>query len=481
MEDVCFELRYGEVHALLGENGAGKSTLLKILGGIYTADKGEIFIDGAKQEISNVKDSQRLGISVIHQELCLVPNMTITENIFLGREAVKSGGWVDKKQLWQRAGEILDSLGIDLDPQQKVAELSIAQQQMVEIAKALSMEASVIFMDEPTSSLSDKEVNSLFAMIEKLKENRISIVYISHKLDELFKIADRITIMRDGKYIDTVDTAGVDEDSLIAMMVGRKLTELYAKKENVREEKILKVKSLSKKNVFSDISFTLRKGEILGFAGLVGAGRSQVMRAIFGVDAYDSGEIILQGKSVKIRRAADAIHGGITLVPENRKEEGLILMHSVRYNISLCILNEFFRHALEDRAKEREICSEYIKKLGIKTPSMEQAVQNLSGGNQQKVVLAKWILKQPKVLILDEPTRGIDVGAKAEIYSLMNTLTEQGIGIIFVSSELPEVINMSDRVIVMRNGRIAGEVSGEELTQENIMKYATGGLTNVKA
>lgn len=481
LENVSFELRCGEVHALLGENGAGKSTLLKILGGIYTADEGEIFIDGEKQVIKNVNDSQRLGISVIHQELCLVPHMTIMENIFLGREAVNFSGWVDKKSLNRKAKEILDSLGIELSPHRKVSELSVAEQQMVEIAKALSLEASIIFMDEPTSSLSDKEVNALFCMIGKLKKNNISIVYISHKLNELYKITDRITIMRDGKYIDTVDTAAIDEDFLISTMVGRKLTELYTKKNNVINENILSVKNLGRKNTFWDVSFTLRKGEILGFAGLVGAGRTEVMRAVFGVDTYDSGEVILGEEKIKIRKVSDAINAGIALVPENRKEEGLILINSVRYNISLCVLEKFFKHILEDKTKERELCSEYIEKLSIKTPSMEQTVKNLSGGNQQKIVLAKWIMRHPKVLILDEPTRGIDVGAKAEIYSLMNSLTEQGVGIIFISSELPEVINMSDRVMVMRNGRIAGEINGDEITQENIMKYATGGLTNAEA
>lgn len=478
LQNVNLDLRYGEVHALLGENGAGKSTLLKVLAGIYTADEGEIILEGEKRNITSVEESQKLGISVIHQELCLVPHMTIMENIYLGREKTTVTGMVDKKYLNKKAKEVLDSLDINLSPQQKVASLSIADQQMVEIAKAISLDASIIVMDEPTSSLSDKEVASLFKMINKLKQNRVAIIYISHKLDELFKITDRITVLRDGKYIDTVETKTTNRDDLISMMVGRKLTELYAKKENAREENVLEVKNLSRKGVFNDVSFNLRKGEILGFAGLVGAGRSEVMRAVFGVDQYDEGSILIEGNEVKIKKASEAIDVGIALVPENRKEEGLVLINTVRYNMTLCVLKEFIKGMIERKDVEKKLCDEYVGKLEIKTPSIEQTVKNLSGGNQQKVVLAKWIMKHPKILILDEPTRGIDVGAKAEIYNIMSNLTEQGVGIIFISSELPEIVNMSDRVMIMRNGEIAGEVSGADINQENIMKYATGGKIN---
>lgn len=478
LQNVDFELRSGEVHALLGENGAGKSTLLKVLAGIYSADEGDIYIRGERCTITDVETSQNLGISVIHQELCLVPHMTIMENIYLGREETIGKSFVNKKLLNRKAKEIMDSLEIDLSPETIVAKLSIADQQMVEIAKALSLDASIIVMDEPTSSLSDKEINSLFRMIEKLKKNNIAVVYISHRMEELFQITDRITVLRDGKYIETVNTNETTKDELISSMVGRKLTELYAKQDHVREETILSIKGLTRKGVFEDVSFDLKKGEILGVAGLVGAGRTEVMRAIFGIDAYDCGEVAVDGKPIRGKNTSAAIGSGIALVPENRKEQGLILVNTVRYNMSLCVLKEFIKSVFENKALERTMCKEYVEKLAIKTPSLEQVVKNLSGGNQQKVVLAKWIMKNPKVLILDEPTRGVDVGAKAEIYSIMSSLTRAGVGIIFISSELPEIINMSDRVLVMRNGKIMGELNEEEIDQEIIMKYATGGITN---
>lgn len=478
LQDVNFELRRGEVHALLGENGAGKSTLLKVLAGIYTADEGDIYIKGEKCIISDVETSQKLGVSVIHQELCLVPHMTIMENIYLGREETIGKSFVNKRLLNHKAKEIMDSLEINLSPDTQVARLSIADQQMVEIAKALSLDAGIIVMDEPTSSLSEKEINSLFRMIVKLKENNIAVVYISHRMEELFQITDRITVLRDGKYIETVNTSETTKDKLISLMVGRKLTELYAKQDHVQEETVLSVRGLAQKGVFEDISFDLKRGEILGVAGLVGAGRTEVMRAIFGIDPYDSGEVLVDGQPIKGKNVAGAIESGIALVPENRKEQGLVLVNSVRYNMSLCILQKFIKTIFENKTLEQNLCREYVEKLAIKTPSLEQLVKNLSGGNQQKVVLAKWIMKNPKVLILDEPTRGIDVGAKAEIYSIMNSLTKDGVGIIFISSELPEIINMSDRVMIMRNGRIMGEVGEEGKNQEIIMKYATGGVTN---
>lgn len=479
LNSVDFELEYGEVHALLGENGAGKSTLIKILAGIYSVDEGEIYIKGEKCTITGVHDSQAKGISVIHQELCLVPYMTVAENMFLGRERIsRKTGFVKDKELDSEAQEILDSLGLNIRARTRVRELSVAQQQMVEIAKALSVEAEIIVMDEPTASLTEKEVDMLFKTIGDLKKKNISVIYISHRMEELFKITDRVTVMRDGKYIGTRVTSGTKKDELIAMMVGRELTELYKREDHVPGEVILEVRNLRREMVLKDISFSLRKGEILGISGLVGAGRTELARAIFGIDSFQSGSIRLEGKELNIRTPLDAMGNGIALVPENRKEQGLVLIQSVGYNITLPVLKQFIKFAGTDRKVEDSIISRYIEKLAIKTPSAKQLAGNLSGGNQQKVVIAKWLATAPKVLILDEPTRGVDVGAKAEIYSIMSMLAKQGVGIIMISSELPEVINMSDRVMVMCNGAIAGVLERHELDQEKIMHYATGGIGN---
>jgi len=470
LKDINFELRKGEVHALLGENGAGKSTLIKILAGIYTAEEGEVRLHGKREDIRSVADSQRHGISVIHQELCLVPGLTIADNIFLGRELAK-GQFIQDENENVKAAELMATLGLELPPNTKVSALSVAQQQMVEIAKALSVDADILVMDEPTAALTERETVLLYQVIRRLQAEGISIIYISHRMEELFTITDRVTVMRDGEYIGTRVTAETTKNELIAMMVGRELTDLYKRNTAEPGEIVLEVKDLCRRKALDNISFAVRKGEILGIAGLVGAGRSETARCLFGVDPYDSGEIRVEGKPVQIKSVRDAMDIGIALVPEDRKEEGLVLIRSISYNITLAVLDELKKAG----KNENELVDRYIQALSIKTPGNDQVVNNLSGGNQQKVVIAKWLAAGPKVLILDEPTRGVDVGARVEIYGIMSDLARQGVAVIMISSDLPEVINMSDRVLVMAQGRIAGELCGDEITQESVMEYATGG------
>ncbi|WP_321992440.1 sugar ABC transporter ATP-binding protein [Marispirochaeta aestuarii] len=477
LKDVSLQLRAGEVHALLGENGAGKSTLIKILGGIYARDAGEIVIDGKVVHIDSVHDAQKYGISVIHQELVLVPHMTVAENIYLGREPLKSGRFVDFKKMHNDAKKLLDSFELDIRPEEEISELTIAQQQMVEIIKALSFNAKILVMDEPTSSLSEKDVDFLFENIRKLKKAQVGIIYISHRMSELKQIADRITVIRDGEYIGTKDTKTTDNDELIAMMVGRQLTNYYTRTFGNPTEKVLEVKNLSDGKLLKDVSFHLFKGEILGFAGLVGAGRSELMKCIFGIDPFQSGEILLNGKPAVIRNPDEAMKKGIALVPESRKLEALFPDQTVKYNITIKALGEFIHGIHVNNAQETKITREYVDKMAIKTPTYQQVVGNLSGGNQQKVVIGRWLATKPKILILDEPTRGVDVGAKAEIYAIMNNLVKEGVAIIMISSELPEVINMSDRVVVMSNGRITACLPREGLTQEKIMHHATQFVT----
>jgi len=470
LKDINFELRKGEVHALLGENGAGKSTLIKILAGIYTAEEGEVRLHGKREDIRSVADSQRHGISVIHQELCLVPGLTIADNIFLGRELAK-GQFIQDENENVKAAELMATLGLELPPNTKVSALSVAQQQMVEIAKALSVDADILVMDEPTAALTERETVLLYQVIRRLQAEGISIIYISHRMEELFTITNRVTVMRDGEYIGTRVTAETTKNELIAMMVGRELTDLYKRNTAEPGEIVLEVKGLCRRKALDNISFAVRKGEILGIAGLVSAGRSETARCLFGVDPYDSGEIRVEGKPVQIKSVRDAMDIGIALVPEDRKEEGLVLIRSISYNITLAVLDELKKAG----KNENELVDRYIQALSIKTPGNDQVVNNLSGGNQQKVVIAKWLAAGPKVLILDEPTRGVDVGARVEIYGIMSDLARQGVAVIMISSDLPEVINMSDRVLVMAQGRIAGELCGDEITQESVMEYATGG------
>ncbi len=471
--DGRLELRSGEVHALLGENGAGKSTLIKVLGGIYQADGGTVTIDGKQVQINDVSTARKYGISIIHQELLMMPHMTIAENLFAGRELESVKGFVNKGKMLRVAQELLDQYDLPLRAGSQLRKLTIANQQMVEIIKAISFGAKIIVMDEPTSSLSDKEVESLFQSVRKLQAQGIGIIYISHRLSELDELSDRITIMRDGSYIDTVVTKETKREELIAKMVGRSLENYYTRDYSATDEIVLKAEGISDSLLVKDVSFELKKGEILGFAGLVGSGRSEVMKCIFGLSKLKSGEIFINGRAVKFKSPIDAMKAGVYLVPENRKEEGLFLKRNVRYNISIGVLEKFIRRLRVKKSVEDGIANENVRKMSIKTSSLNQTVSKLSGGNQQKAVIGRWLSAEPGILILDEPTRGVDVGAKAEIYKIMNELAKNGMAIIMVSSELPEVLNMSDRVVVMSHGHISGIVSGEEVTQEIIMTMAT--------
>jgi len=475
LKGVDFELEGGEVHALLGENGAGKSTLMKILNGIYSIDEGEVFIKGKGVQITGVKDAQKYGISIIHQEISLVPYLSIAENIYLGREPLTKAGFIDKRTMYENAQRFLDDFDLGLSAKTIIHTLNVAQQQMIEIIKAVSFDSKIIVMDEPTSSLTEKEVDFLFKTIRNLKEQGVGMVYISHRMNELFEITDSITVMRDGTYIGTVKTKETTNEKLISMMVGRDLNNYYVRDFSPSGESVLKVSNLTKKGVIENASFELRKGEILGFSGLVGAGRSELMKCIFGLDSFEQGEIFVNGEKTTIKNPNDAIRNRIAYVTENRKEEGLFLTQSVRYNITIKIMHEFIKFFKVDSNYENNETNNYIKELSIKTPSPDQEVKNLSGGNQQKVLISRWLATKPKVLILDEPTRGVDVGAKSEIYSIMNRLVKEGVSIIMISSELPEVINMSDRVAVMCKGKIQTILNKERFSQETIMHYATGG------
>jgi len=471
LKDVDFELQAGEVHALLGENGAGKSTLIKVLGGIYTADQGEIFIDSKAVVIDGVKAAQENGISIIHQELVLVPYMTVAENIFLGREPMK-GGFVDRGRMIREAQELLGAYDMNIRANILVEKLTIAQQQMVEIVKAISYNSKILVMDEPTSSISDKEVNFLFETMKVLIKKGVGIIYISHKMSELEAICDRVTVMRDGEYVGTKIVKETSKDELIAMMVGRELTNYYTRDYREQGEIVLKCENLSDGDIAKDVSFEVHKGEIVGFSGLVGAGRSEVMKCIFGLVPKSTGDIYIEGEKVQIRSPIDAMNYGIALVPENRKAEGLYKVQSVRFNATIEVLSEFIKGIFVDNKKEINITQEYIDKMSTKTPSQEQAIRNLSGGNQQKVLIGRWLATNPQILIMDEPTRGVDVGAKSEIYRIMNELVKQGVSIIMISSELPEILGMSDRIYIMAHGKIKGCISHTEATQENIMKLA---------
>ncbi|HHV0561868.1 TPA: sugar ABC transporter ATP-binding protein [Escherichia coli] len=476
LNDVQFTLRRGEVHALLGENGAGKSTLMKILSGVYQPDEGEIIFEDKPVSFSDPLSAQNVGITIIHQEFNLFPELTVEENIFIGREFCKKNRWrLDEKQQRQATIEILQKLNLAIKPDTLVADLTVAQQQMVEIAKAISVNARILIMDEPTAALTETEIESLFRVTRLLKEQGTGIVYISHRLEELALIADRATVMRDGQYISTVDYECVKISDLIAMMVGRDLGNIYPRREALQQRiPVLKVNGLTRKGVLNDINFTLYRGEILGFAGLMGAGRTELARAIFGADSIDSGTLKLNGKETVIKDISDAIQQGISYLTEDRKKEGLALNLSVERNIMLGNYPEYSdRFGNVDSRRCQQTSEEQVKALRIKTPNLEQAALNLSGGNQQKIIIARWVCKDTDILIFDEPTRGIDVGAKLEIYELMNRLVEKGKSIIMISSELPEVLGMCDRILVMRSGRITGELSAKEATQEKIMQYAT--------
>ncbi len=470
LDDVSFSVKRGVIHALIGENGAGKSTLMKVLNGVYPATSGEIFLNGQQLDISGVKQAQAAGISIIYQEFNLINTLSVAENIFLGRYNGKQT--VHWKALREKAKALIASLGFDFDVDKLVGRLSTAEKQLVEIAKALSFDAQIIVMDEPTSSLTEKEVDMFFPIIERLKAQGITVIYISHKLDEIYRLCDDVTIMRDGKVTGNSTVKDISRDEIIEKMVGRSLDMEYPKRTVTPGDVILEVKDLGRRQQLKGISFQLHKGEILGFAGLVGAGRTELAEAIFGADPADRGQIILNGKPVSIRSALDGKKNSIGLVTEDRKETGLVLAMDVTENTTITDLKSVSSGILLNRKAEEKVAQKYVDQLNTKTPSLHQKISNLSGGNQQKVALSKWLYSNSDILILDEPTRGIDVGAKYDIYCLMNELTEQGKSIIMISSELPEVLGMSDRVLVMHGGTIKGELAGRDMTAEKVMKLA---------
>ncbi|ARF49910.1 sugar ABC transporter ATP-binding protein [Pantoea stewartii] len=473
LDNVSLRVRPGTVHALMGENGAGKSTLMKCLIGMYRPDQGSIKIKGEPVQFRDTMDALRSGISMIHQELNLVPHMTVAENIWLGREPVKFG-FVDHARLNEETQQLLSRLNIRLKADRLVGELSIASQQMVEIAKAVSWNSDIVIMDEPTSALTETEVAHLFTIIRDLREQGKAIVYISHKMDEIFAITDEISVFRDGSWVGSDSSSAFTRQSLITKMVGRELTQLFPKFNNAIGEEVLTVRHLSCQDRFSDVSFGVRRGEILGVAGLVGAGRSEVMESLFGMVPFDSGEILIDGVPVAIDSPSVAIEKGMAFLTEDRKKSGLFLVLSVLENMSIVNMPEYSgKGGFVSHVKMAQDCMDQIRRLNIKTPTMDQIINNLSGGNQQKVLIARWLLAQPKILILDEPTRGIDVGAKAEIYRLISELANRGVAIIMVSSELPEILGMSDRIMVMHGGRITGTLDKDEADQETILSLAS--------
>ncbi|MDR7233707.1 sugar ABC transporter ATP-binding protein [Agrococcus sp. BE272] len=475
LHEVQFSLHSGEVLVLVGENGAGKSTLMKILSGIYQRDAGSIRVDGQEVEIPGPAAAQALGISIIHQEMNLMPDLTVAQNIYIGREPRK-GPFLDERGLTRKAQQLLDDLGIKLDAKQRVGDLTVAKQQMVEIAKALSFDARVLIMDEPTSALTDTEVETLIGLIESLKAKGTGIVYISHRMEELKRLADRVTVLRDGEYIGTLERDEIDVPTIIEMMVGRHLDEGARPKasEHLRDEVVLRVTGLSTRQLLRDVSFELHRGEILGFAGLMGAGRTETARAIIGADPRSGGTIEVNGKQVSIKQPADAVRHGIGYLSEDRKRLGLMLEQSVTFNTALASMGTFTGPlGIVQQGKARTTAERYVKDLRTRTPSTEQVVKLLSGGNQQKVVIAKWLARDCDILIFDEPTRGIDVGAKEEIYRLLQKLAAEGKSIIVISSELPEVLRLAHRIVVMANGRVTGTLANEDASQAKIMEFAT--------
>ena len=471
LHGIDFSLRAGTVHALMGENGAGKSTLMKVLAGVHKCDDGEIWLKGKKTEIQSPRHAQELGIAMIHQELSPVPEMTVAENIFLGREPRK-GLFVDYKKMYADTEKLLGEMKVRVSPRAKIGRLKVADQQLIEISKAISLNADIIVMDEPTSAITDQEVEILFKTIADLKKKGTGIIYISHKMDEIFRIADDITVLRDGTYVNSWEAKDIDNNTLIKNMVGRELNEIFPKIKVPAKDVVMEVRHFTKENQFEDISFLVREGEILGIAGLIGAGRTEWMNAIFGLEKPDSGEVFFEGRKVEIRRPSDAIRHGIAYVTEDRKNEGLVLEMGVGQNITIASMKTLSSGMFIKRQEEKKTIDDQIRALRIKVHSPRQLVGKLSGGNQQKVVLAKWMMKNPKLLILDEPTRGIDIGAKSEIYKLMGEFVEKGNSIIMISSEMPEAMGMSDRILVLSNGRLSGELSREEFAQEDIMKMA---------
>jgi ribose transport system ATP-binding protein len=473
LEGVNLTIREGQVHALLGENGAGKSTLIKILSGAYTRDEGEVFFDGEPADIKTPADAERLGISTIYQEFNLAPNMTIAENIFLGHLPIKAGR-IDWATVKGRSRELLDSLDVSLPVDTMTGTLSVAQQQMVEIAKALNRNTRILVMDEPSAVLSERDIDNLFQVVRRLQASGIGIIYISHRLKEIFELADEVTVLKDGRYVDTRSVADVDMDDLVKLMIGRDLADVYPTRVHKPGDVVLQVSHLAQAHLAKDVSFDLRAGEIVGFAGITGSGRTEVVRVIFGADRATGGDMQLFGKPYRPKSPRDAINQGVALVTEDRKRQGLLLKLQVYFNTTVSGLDRLTSFGVLRLKDEMTLVRKWITDLRIKTPSPEFMVVNMSGGNQQKVILARWLSLGIKVFIMDEPTRGIDVGSKAEIYQIMSDLAESGVAIIMISSELPEVLGMSDRVLVMREGRIVKELDRSEATEETVMQYAVG-------
>lgn len=476
LQNVSFDLKKGEVHVLLGENGAGKSTLMKVLTGVYHPEEGEIYLHGKKVSFQTPKDAQLARIAIIFQEFNLAPNLTVAQNIYLGREPRTRTGLIDSAKLIRDSQEILDFLKVDIDPHAKVETLGVAHQQLVELAKALSIDSEILIMDEPTATLSEKEINTLFETIRNLQEKGVSIIYISHRLQELKVIGNRITVLRDGQTVGTRDIEDVEMDDLIRLMVGREISKTRIRSENTaRQEYALEVKNLNQGKRLKDISIHVRKGEIVGLAGLVGSGRTELAQAVYGITRRDSGEVAICGKEIKNPSPMKCIKQKMGFISESRKEFGLALNLPIRVNVTHAGLKTIFPSGIVDVRKERELAESFRKKLKMATPDVERNVVNLSGGNQQKVVLAKWLSTDSEFLIFDEPTRGIDVGAKEEIHCMINDLARQGVGILMISSDLPEVLTLSDRIYVMREGSIVKEIDHEGVTQEEVIAYATGG------
>jgi len=476
LSDVTFEVAKGEIHALVGENGAGKSTLMKVLTGAQPRDEGRITMRGEAVEIATPSDAQALGISMIHQELSLIPYLTVGQNIYLGREPrARIPGFIDWPTLYAQSQQLLDRLNVDVDARAEVQGLRIAQQQMVEVTKALSLNADLIAMDEPTSALTERETEVLFGVMRSLKAQGVSLIFISHRLGEVLEIADRVTVLRDGQLIGTVPIAELDEDRVVQMMVGRELGEMYPKAKMQRQELVLEAIGLHDGRELHGVDLKLHRSEILGIAGLVGAGRTALAETLFGIRPAVAGEVRVEERQVKLNSPRDAIQMGMGFVPEDRKLQGLFMNMAVRENIVLSAMDKVARWGFVNFTKADQLAGEVVKRLDIRTPSLRQRVRNLSGGNQQKVIIARWLTLKPRVLILDEPTRGIDVGAKAEIHALMSQLAQEGVGVLMISSELPEVMGVSDRILVMHEGRVTGEFTRGQATQDDIMRAATGG------
>lgn len=474
LKGVDFTLNDGEIHALVGENGAGKSTLMNILSGVLSKDKGEILIDGKEVDISDTNVAKKYGISFIHQELSDWPELTVMDNIFMNNE-IKNGIFLDKAKMRKKCIELLERFDLDINPKTKVSELSVGQRQMMEIAKANLNKVNVLILDEPTSALTNNEIDKLFKLIKRLRDKNVSMIYISHRMEEIFSLTNKITVMRDGKSVSVMDTNKTDEREVVSYMVGRDIGDFYPEMDAEISDVKIELKNFNREGFFKDINIKAKKGEVLGISGLMGAGRTEIMRSVFGLDPKDSGEVFIDGKKIEIKNPSDAIKNKIGFVTENRQEEGLILDESIRENISLLNFDKFSKNSFIDKAKEKNLSDTLVDSFKVKTQSSESKISDLSGGNQQKVVFAKWYAIGPEILILDEPTKGVDVGAKREIYDLIKDLTKKAVSIILISSDLPELISLSNRIYVIHEGKIQGELLKKDASQEKIMTLATGG------